>query len=220
MDTINIDVEKLNINKDMFMKHVYDNALNIIKSDIKSDYLKNKKNYNTADKNAINKIYSTLSGGKIYDKKFDSYTYLLLNMYDVVDNDTKEMIKLHIQKKLNKNQRGGVLDFDGFIADMNSLSDTIKDTTITEEQKYKALVDLQQMIIKQQQIMAENGNINGIPVASPLVRNIFDVSNLKDLSADDIVKKVDEQTISSLYFHLGNLTNIKTVTIFKLSISF
>ena len=210
MDTINIDVEKLNINKNTFIKHIYDNALHNIKSEIKSNYQKNKNNLNNEEKNNVKSLFNVLKGGKIYDKQFDTYTYFLLNIYDVVDSNMKKTISDHIQNKLVINQNaGGTLE--DFKRVLDTLKEQLKRNPSSEKDQEDTLDLIRQLLLQQQQIMNESGSINGIIDTGIIRKNIFEIkNNLGKLEDKEIFDLTDQQTIDNLTVHLTDIGNLKT----------
>jgi hypothetical protein len=208
-----INIEDYNIEPKIFINYIYSNALSNFEKTLKLNYIYNKKNYTENDKYNLKKVIKTLKGGYRNNGRLDIHSYVLSQMYDVVNEDSKSKIKDHFKNKIIKEQTGGGEDLTELMSKLTTLLKSIDDSKqiTTEDQTKIAIKDMQAFNEEQQKIALGNSKINGTIFTGPLVSNILTIlKDLKSMSPDDIHKLTNEQTISNLFMHLGNLSNIKT----------
>jgi hypothetical protein len=190
-------------NDDLFIKHLNNNILSYSEKILKADYIKNKNNYSDIDKKKLKNTIKIFRGGKMKDEYFDIYSYVLAEMYDIESSENKQKIVNHFKNKLT--QSGGT----GTIEALDLASNALKGS-FTLPQKNEMNEKMKQYFESSVKDMFEKGTKNSL-ITGPVVSNILSIGKeLEKMSADEIHKLTEQQTINRLFVHLGNLTNLKS----------
>jgi hypothetical protein len=206
-----INLESFNINNSHFKLHYFNQILTNSEKFLKLNYLNNKENYTKNDIKKLKNVIKSIKGGKQKQPFTDMYGTVLSEMYDYVDDNKKKYIQNYFNDKMKKlyEQSGGTFE-DDIKNILQELSAKLSSGTLNEEDKKETVEKLYDFFMTQQKLMLESGYTNGTLFAGPIGANILNITkDFQKMSADDVHKLTDQQTISNLYSHLGNLTNVK-----------
>jgi len=210
--TLELNLDSLNINESLFIKHLYNNTISDTSKKYKLDYINNRNKYSNKNKEDLKSLLTTLKGGKVQESSYDMYTYFLVKMYDVVDPTFKKEIESHILKKIemSKQQHGG-LTFTDFITRLDDLTNSLKTDGLltTSSQKNDLIVKLRKFAIEEQKLLAAS-QIDNVLDLGPSTKVMTITDDLKGMTDEEIKKYATKETFDSLVLHLGSLSNIKT----------
>jgi hypothetical protein len=211
-----INLKSFNIDSNNFMLHYFNQIMSNGKKILISEYLNNKDNKNKiktikGGKQKLKNKIKTIENGKQKLKFTDMYGYVLSQMYDLVDDNNKKNIQNYFNDKmLNLHEQLGGTAEDDIKNILQELNDKLSSGTLNEDSKKETVEKLYDFFMTQQKLMLESGYTNGTLFAGPIGANILNITrNMQKMTSDDIHKLTEQQTISNLYSHLGNLTNVK-----------
>ena len=186
--------------KSSFLAGLNNNILSCEEKILKSEYIANKSKYSNEDKKVLKHKIKKLRGGKIEGPFFDTYSYILAELYDIESDKNKKKIKKHFVNKLQQTGGTGTLE----------ALDLAKSKIMNEDEKKKAneiLLNFTKLTIAD----AIEKELENFIVTGPMIGNITEISKeLNNMSGDEIHKLTDQQTMTRLLVHLGKVATVKT----------